>query len=129
AARATRSSSTRSAPPPSGWRGRRPASMSETRTETQAATQQPKLLGARVTRVEDPRFLTGNGRYVDDIALPGMLHVAFVRSTMAHADITGVNVDAAASHPGVHAGVTGAEMASQAKPITCDSLVPTWQAT
>ncbi len=103
--------------------------MSETQAETQAATQQPKLLGARVTRVEDPRFLTGNGRYVDDIALPGMLHVAFVRSTMAHADITGVNVEAAASHPGVHAVVTGAEMAGEAKPITCDSLVPTWQAT
>ena len=101
--------------------------MSETQTVSE--TQQPKLLGARVTRVEDPRFLTGNGRYVDDIALPGMLHAAFVRSTMAHADITGVNVDAAASHPGVHAVVTGAEMAGEAKPITCDSLVPTWQAT
>jgi carbon-monoxide dehydrogenase large subunit len=92
-------------------------------------TQQPKLLGMRVKRVEDPRFLTGRARYVDDFVRPGMLHVAFVRSTMGHADITGVDVSAAEAHAGVHAVVAGEEMARWAKPITCNSLVPTWQAT
>ena len=42
-------------------------------------------LGARVKRLEDPGFLTGQGRYLDDIRLPGLLHAAFVRSPHAHA--------------------------------------------
>ena len=46
-------------------------------------TVQPKFFGARVKRIEDPRFLTGRGRYVDDIVRPNMLHVAFVRSDYA----------------------------------------------
>ncbi len=50
-----------------------------------------EVLGARVKRVEDPRFLTGRGRYVDDIVRPDMLHVAFVRSTFAHADIASID--------------------------------------
>jgi carbon-monoxide dehydrogenase large subunit len=92
-------------------------------------TQQPKLLGARVKRVEDPRFLTGRARYVDDIVRPGMLHAAFVRATVAHADITSVEVSAAAAHDGVHIVVAGEQMARRAKPIVCNSLVPSWQAT
>jgi carbon-monoxide dehydrogenase large subunit len=91
--------------------------------------QQPKLLGMRVKRVEDPRFLTGRARYVDDFVRPGMLHVAFVRATVGHADVTAVDVSAAEAHEGVHAVVSGQEMARFAKPITCNSLVPTWQAT
>jgi carbon-monoxide dehydrogenase large subunit len=94
-----------------------------------ADTHQPKLLGARVKRVEDPRFLTGRARYVDDIVRPGMLHVAFVRSTIGHADITAVDVSAAAAHDGVHLVIAGEQMARRAKPITCNSLVPTWQET
>src|SRR5437016_2690619 len=92
-------------------------------------TLQPKLFGARVTRVEDPRFLTGRARFVDDFVRPGMLHLAFVRSTMGHADITGIDVSAAAAHEGVHAVITGEELAREAKPIVCDSVMPTWQAT
>jgi aerobic carbon-monoxide dehydrogenase large subunit len=92
-------------------------------------TQQPKLLGARVARVEDPRFLIGSARYVDDIVRPGMVHAAFVRSTAAHADIVGVDADAAAAHEGVLAVIAGGQMARRAKPITCNSLVPSWQAT
>jgi len=45
-----------------------------------------------VTRVEDPRFLTGRARFVDDLVRPGMLHLAFARSTVGHADLTGVDV-------------------------------------
>jgi aerobic carbon-monoxide dehydrogenase large subunit len=92
-------------------------------------TVQPKLFGARVKRVEDPRFLTGRARYVDDIALDGMLHIAFVRSTMAHADVTEVDVTAALALPGVHAVLTGEDLVGRARPITCNSLYPSWQPT
>ena len=57
--------------------------------------------GAQVKRIEDPRLLTGRGRYVDDIHLPGMLEAAFVRSTEAHAGIRSVDTSAARALPGV----------------------------
>ena len=45
------------------------------------------VLGAPIKRVEDPRFITGKGRYLDDIQLPGMVHLAILRSPYAHANI------------------------------------------
>ena len=54
-----------------------------------------QLVGSRVRRVEDPRFLVGKATYVDDIRLPDTLHLAFVRSTRAHAKLTRIDVDAA----------------------------------
>ena len=60
-----------------------------------------KLFGASVRRKEDPRFLRGDGRYLDDIKLPGMLHAAFVRSPHAHARIVSVKTEAARRLPGV----------------------------
>ena len=48
-------------------------------------------VGARVKRVEDPRLLTGQGTFVDDLQLPGMLHLDFVRSTHAHAHIAAID--------------------------------------
>jgi len=89
---------------------------------------QPKLFGARVKRVEDPRFLTGRGRYVDDFVRPGMLHVAFVRSTEAHADVLSVDVSGARAMEGVHAVISGEDLA-HVKPITCNSTYPSWQPT
>ena len=90
---------------------------------------QPKFFGARVKRIEDPRFLTGRGRYVDDIVRPGMLHVAFVRSAFAHATLDSIDVSAARALDGVHAVVTGADIADLARPITCNSTYPSWQPT
>ena len=58
-------------------------------------------IGASSKRREDVRFLTGNGRYTDDINLPGQAHVAFLRSDIAHARIKGIDTGAAASMPGV----------------------------
>ena len=75
-----------------------------------------RFTGARVTRSEDTRILTGRGRYVDDVRLPGMLHAAYVRSTLAHARITGVDVEAARSAPGVVAVFTGEEVEALLKP-------------
>jgi carbon-monoxide dehydrogenase large subunit len=69
-----------------------------------------RYTGASIKRSEDPRILTGAGRYVDDIKLPGMLHAAFVRSPMAHAGLLSVDVSAAQALPGVVAVLTGADL-------------------
>jgi carbon-monoxide dehydrogenase large subunit len=69
------------------------------------------LLGSHVKRVEDPRLLRGESRYVDDLGLPGMLHLVFVRSAYAHARLAKVDVDAAREGAGVAAVLTGADVA------------------
>ena len=63
----------------------------------------PPLIGARIPRIEDEPLLRGNGRFVDDIALPGLLHVAFVRSPHPHALIRGIDKSAALALSSVHA--------------------------
>src|SRR5712692_2913001 len=68
-------------------------------------------LGHSVKRKEDDRFIRGRGNYVDDIKLPGMLHMAILRSPYAHATITSIDTSAAAAMPGVVAVVTGELMA------------------
>jgi carbon-monoxide dehydrogenase large subunit len=68
-------------------------------------------IGARVLRKEDARFVTGRGEFVTDLAVPGALHCAIVRSPHAHARIRAVDVHAAAA-PGVVAAFTGADMAA-----------------
>src|SRR6516225_4636268 len=75
-----------------------------------AAIAAERYTGASIKRSEDPRILTGTGRYVDDIKLPGMLHAAFVRSPLAHARVLSVDVSAARALPGVVAVFTGAEL-------------------
>jgi CO/xanthine dehydrogenase Mo-binding subunit len=69
-----------------------------------------RWFGARVPRLEDPRLLTGRALFVDDVDLPGMLHVAFVRSPLAHARIAGVYTAAAAARPGVVRVITAADL-------------------
>ena len=68
-------------------------------------------IGESIKRVEDARFLRGKGNYLDDIELPGMLHMAILRSPHAHARINSVDTSAASSMPGVIAVVTGELMA------------------
>jgi carbon-monoxide dehydrogenase large subunit len=63
----------------------------------------PRSVGAAVKRLEDPAILKGGGRYVDDLSLPGMLEVAFVRSSEAHAVVKKIDVESARALPGVHA--------------------------
>ena len=70
-----------------------------------------RAIGARVMRVEDPRILTGRGRYVDDVVLPGMLHAAFVRSTVPHGRSGPSTSTEARALPGVVAVYTGDDMA------------------
>jgi aerobic carbon-monoxide dehydrogenase large subunit len=68
-------------------------------------------IGESIKRKEDDRFIRGKGNYLDDINLPGMLHMAIHRSPFAHARIKSINTDAAQAVPGVVAVVTGALLA------------------
>jgi carbon-monoxide dehydrogenase large subunit len=82
-----------------------------------------RYVGASVHRVEDSRILTGRGRYVDDVRLPGMLHAAFLRSPLAHARITRIDVDGARRLQGVVAVFTGHEIAAVTKPVQVNPTI------
>ncbi|MGH7772012.1 MAG: xanthine dehydrogenase family protein molybdopterin-binding subunit, partial [Candidatus Binatia bacterium] len=68
------------------------------------------LIGASIRRVEDGPLITGAGCYVDDIELPGMLHMAFLRSPYPHAKILSIDTSAATAMAGVIAVVTGDDL-------------------
>src|SRR5205085_2106374 len=68
------------------------------------------ILGNRVLRKEDPKFLTTGGTYVDDLPLPGAAFVTYVRSTMAHARITELDTSEARKAPGVLGIFTGEDV-------------------
>ena len=76
-----------------------------------------RFVGAKVPRVEDPRLLTGRGRYVDDVQLPRMVHAAFVRSPIAHGRIVGIRTDDALRSPGVIDILTGDDILALSRPI------------
>ncbi len=87
-------------------------------------------VGAARNRKEDARLITGRTRWTDNMTLPGMLHLAMVRSPVAHAKITSITTDAAKASPGVIAVITGADIADEqgslpcAWPITEDQKAP-----
>src|SRR6266567_1313716 len=87
-------------------------------------------LGKARLRKEDARLVTGQTNWTDNIVLPGMLHMAFVRSPYAHARITSVDVSAARNEPGVIAAYSGADFADEqgslpcAWPVTKDIVIP-----
>jgi len=73
-----------------------------------------RFVGQSVQRVEDPRLLTGHGRYVDDVTVPGMLHCAFVRSDVARGSIVRVDASAARALDGVVAVLTADDLNAHA---------------
>jgi carbon-monoxide dehydrogenase large subunit len=83
-----------------------------------------KYFGAAVRRREDPRFLRGEARFVDDVVLPGLLHAAFLRSPHAHARIARLDTRAAAAMPGVRAVLTFADLERWMKPLPLFGAVP-----
>lgn len=91
-------------------------------TEVHEGSGPSQYVGASVLRTEDPRFLTGRGRYTDDLRLPGMLEAAFLRSPFAHALIKGIDTSAAEQLAGVHGVYTGADLAVVVSPFV--STVP-----
>src|SRR5262249_17258619 len=74
-------------------------------------------IGERVRRKETQRFVTGTGRFVDDLLPPETLHASFARSPCAHARIKSVDISAARSMPGVRAVFTGKDIADRVKPM------------
>ncbi len=84
----------------------------------------PKMIGARIKRREDPRLIQGLGTYVDDIKVPGMLHLAFKRSDIAHGVIKGIDVSEAQGMPGVELVITGAELKEFLPPMPIGTPFP-----
>ena len=76
-----------------------------------------RIIGKALLRREDYRFVTGQGRYLDDVVVPGALHAHFVRSPHAHARIRSIDIEAARQAEGVVAIVTGRELAEWTTPL------------
>jgi carbon-monoxide dehydrogenase large subunit len=89
----------------------------------------PGLVGKRVKRTEDPRYLTGSGRFVDDIKLPGMLHVAIRRSDQPHARIRGIDIGEAGNVPGVVGIFDWTDLEGEISPAIPTSRMPGYHAT
>ena len=83
-----------------------------------------RIFGSGIRRREDPRLITGQATYTDDIKLPHMVYAAILRSPHAHANISSIDVSAARSMPGVVAAYTGADTDGVLNPIPCAWLVP-----
>jgi len=98
--------------------------------QTEASEKKAGELGKARLRKEDERLITGQTNWTDNITLPGMLHIAFLRSPYAHARIASVDVSAARNEPGVIAAYSGADFAAEqgslpcAWPVTPDIVIP-----
>ena len=79
-----------------------------------------RFIGQPIGRIEDAALLTGAGRFVDDVPVPGALEATFVRSAFAHARIKAVDVAAARAAPGVHAVLTYADI----RPLLTQDRMP-----
>jgi aerobic carbon-monoxide dehydrogenase large subunit len=90
---------------------------------TQVSEETTALVGTPMKRVEDPSMIVGAAKYIDDLKLPGMAHVAVVRSPYAHARIRSIDTEKAAAHPGVIGVYTGKDF-EHLPPLPC-----AWQAT
>jgi len=99
-------------------------------TATQEAPAAVPEIGRARRRKEDQRLITGRARWTDNITLPGMLHLAMVRSPFAHARITNINVDEAKASPNVVTVITGRDIEEEqgglpnAWPITPEQVTP-----
>ena len=83
-----------------------------------------RIFGSGIRRREDPRLITGQTSYTDDIKLTGLAHAAILRSPHAHARITSIDTSAASTSPGVVAVYTGADIAGVLNPIPCAWIPP-----
>jgi carbon-monoxide dehydrogenase large subunit len=83
-----------------------------------------RFVGQAMKRKEDPRLVSGTSTYVDDVVLPGMLHMALARSIHAHARIKHIDTSKAQKLPGVIAVVTGEEVAAHCGPVPCVASIP-----
>src|SRR5690348_4243257 len=88
------------------------------------ATPSTLYVGQSLRRQEDIKFVTGNGHYVDDITLPGMLYLAILRSPHAHALITGLDLSAARASAGVRLALAGVDLSGKIANIKPNWVVP-----
>ena len=79
--------------------------------------KQSNWIGKRYSRKEDARLITGHGEYIADISVENPLHVKFVRSSVAHAEIVSIDASAAKALPGVVAVLTGEDIKDKIKPL------------
>src|SRR5262245_47277997 len=86
-----------------------------------------RYAGQPLKRLEDPRLLTGNGSFVDDIRLPDMLYACVLRSPYAHARLRGIDVEAARRLPGVVAVITGVDIAGALGDLPTRAMEGEWQ--
>ncbi|MEI8164773.1 MAG: molybdopterin cofactor-binding domain-containing protein [Chloroflexales bacterium] len=94
------------------------AAVAQVATPT-VAPRRRHMLGAPIKRVEDPEMLRGVARFTADIELPGMLHMAILRSDYAHARIRGIDTSAAEKLPGVVRVITAADIEGKIMPLPC----------
>ncbi|MFF5210834.1 molybdopterin cofactor-binding domain-containing protein [Streptosporangium sp. NPDC000396] len=110
--------------------GTGPATGQVTGSDRPGRSSASREIGRARTRKEDSRLVTGRSAWTDNLQLPGMLHVAFLRSPMAHARITRVDTSAARTRPGVVAAYSGQDFAAEqgslpcAWPVTEDIVIP-----
>src|SRR5699024_7780853 len=83
-----------------------------------------KHVRQRVKRKEDPKLITGNALYLDDMKIPGLLHASILRSPYPHANIISVNKDKALEYPGVIAVYTGKDLEGRLNPVPTSWKVP-----
>jgi carbon-monoxide dehydrogenase large subunit len=98
-------------------------------TETIPNAVEPRFFGRRMKRLEDPRYLMGYARYIDNITRPKSLYASFTRSTEAHARLANIDVASAVDLDGVVAVMTGADVREKTRPMRADSTMETWQGT
>ena len=94
-------------------------------TSTKSHGAKPQgYFGKSIKRVEDPRLIQGIATYVDDLTLPGMLHMVVLRSPYAHAKVNGIRTNAARALPGVTGVFTGADVNAKCGLVPCAGLAP-----
>jgi 2-furoyl-CoA dehydrogenase large subunit len=89
-----------------------------------AEQEKKKWVGRSLKRKEDPRLLTGRGKFTDDVRLPNMKHAAILRSPYPHANIKGIDVTKAAKAPGVRGILTGEDVEKMSQPFPVGVPVP-----
>ncbi|MCG8354691.1 MAG: molybdopterin-dependent oxidoreductase, partial [Kiloniellales bacterium] len=93
-------------------------------SNTNIASGADGWFGAKFSRKEDHRLITGRGRYIADIDAPGMLHLIFVRSQVAHAKIKSIDTSKAKAMPGVVAVITGDDIKDEIEALPQAVVVP-----
>src|SRR5438309_232759 len=88
-------------------------------------TMTQTYVGQSIKRPNSPKFLRGEGRYVADISLPGLLHAAFLRSPHAHARIKSIDASAARALSGVHLVLTAFDVDGKIAPMPIGEIHPT----